>query len=104
MVLAARPWRAFEHVGQWMQAWYYPRAGETMAQAVARGCRAARAGRPARRQHLGQIDVEPTAEFLNRVYTNNWLKLPVDPARYGLMLGDDSAKDDGDRAFGRAFP
>ncbi|MEC8845888.1 MAG: glycine cleavage T C-terminal barrel domain-containing protein, partial [Pseudomonadota bacterium] len=36
------------------------------------------------------------AEFLNRVYTNNWLKLPVGRARYGLMLGDDGmVKDDG---------
>ena len=90
---------AFEHVGQWMRAWYYPRAGETMAQAVARECRAARnTVGLLDASTLGKIDVKgpDAAEFLNRVYTNNWLKLPVGRARYGLMLGDDGmVKDDG---------
>ena len=35
-------------------------------------------------------------EFLNRVYTNAWLKLGVGKARYGLMLGEDGmVMDDG---------
>ena len=29
------------------------------------------------------------AEFLNRVYTNAWMKLPVGKARYGVMLRED---------------
>ena len=32
----------FEHVGQWMRAWYYPQDGETMEQAVNREVVAAR--------------------------------------------------------------
>ena len=37
---------------------------------------------------LGKIDIKgpDAAEFLNRVYTNAWLKLPVGKARYGVML------------------
>ena len=47
---------------------------------------------------LGKIDVQgPDApEFLNRVYVNAWLKLPIGKARYGVMLRDDGfALDDG---------
>jgi sarcosine oxidase subunit alpha len=47
---------------------------------------------------LGKIDVRgPDAgEFLNRVYTNGWLKLGVGRCRYGLMLGEDGmVMDDG---------
>ncbi len=40
---------------------------------------------------LGKIDIKgpDAAEFLNRVYTNAWLKLPVGKARYGVMLRED---------------
>ncbi|AYD01979.1 sarcosine oxidase subunit alpha family protein [Neorhizobium sp. NCHU2750] len=40
---------------------------------------------------LGKIDIFGTgaAEFLNRIYSNNFLKLPVGKARYGLMLRED---------------
>jgi len=40
---------------------------------------------------LGKIEVQgpDAAEFLNRVYTNPFLKLTVGRARYGLMLRDD---------------
>jgi sarcosine oxidase subunit alpha len=40
---------------------------------------------------LGKIDIKgpDTAEFLNRVYTNAWLKLPIGKARYGVMLRED---------------
>jgi heterotetrameric sarcosine oxidase alpha subunit len=47
---------------------------------------------------LGKIDIKGTdaAEFLNRVYTNAWLKLPVGKARYGVMLREDGiVMDDG---------
>ena len=45
---------------------------------------------------LGKIDVQgpDSAEFLNRIYTNAWLKLPVGKARYGLMLREDGIIDD----------
>ena len=36
------------------------------------------------------------AEFLNRVYTNAWMKLPIGKARYGVMLREDGiVMDDG---------
>jgi sarcosine oxidase subunit alpha len=47
---------------------------------------------------LGKIDIQgPDApEFLNRLYINNWLKLPVGKARYGIMLREDGmVYDDG---------
>jgi len=89
----------FEHVGQWMRAWYYPKKGETMRQAVDRECLAARTGVGILdASTLGKIDVHgpDAAEFLNRVYTNAWLKLGVGRCRYGLMLKDDGfVMDDG---------
>ena len=47
---------------------------------------------------LGKIDVQgpDAAEFLNRVYSNPFLKVPVGKARYGVMLRDDGmVLDDG---------
>jgi len=47
---------------------------------------------------LGKIDIRgpDAAEFLNRIYTNSWLKLGVGKCRYGLMLKDDGmVMDDG---------
>ena len=47
---------------------------------------------------LGKIDIKgPDApEFLNRIYTNAWLKLPIGKARYGVMLREDGmVMDDG---------
>jgi sarcosine oxidase subunit alpha len=40
---------------------------------------------------LGKIEIfgSGAAEFLNRIYSNNFLKLPVGKARYGLMLRED---------------
>ncbi|MGD9913429.1 MAG: sarcosine oxidase subunit alpha family protein [Rhizobiaceae bacterium] len=40
---------------------------------------------------LGKIEIfgDDAAEFLNRVYCNAFLKLPVGKARYGLMLRED---------------
>lgn len=89
----------FEHVGQWMRPWYYPKAGETMRQAVDRECLAARnAVGILDASTLGKIDVrgKDAAEFLNRVYTNAWLKLGIGKCRYGLMLKDSGfVMDDG---------
>ena len=89
----------FEHVGQWMRAWYYPKTGETLRQAVDRECLAARTGVGLLdASTLGKIDVHgpDAAEFLNRIYSNAWLKLGVGRCRYGLMLKDDGmVMDDG---------
>ena len=89
----------FEHVGQWMRAWYYPQAGESMQEAVTREVLAARqtAGL-LDASTLGKIDVKgpDAAEFLNRIYTNSWLKLGINKCRYGLMCKDDGmVMDDG---------
>ena len=89
----------FEHVGQWMRAWYYPKTGESMAEAVNREVIAARqtAGL-LDASTLGKIDIKgpDAAEFLNRIYTNGWLKLGIGKCRYGLMCKDDGmVMDDG---------
>ena len=89
----------FEHVGQWMRAWYYPKKGETLRQAVDRECLAARTGVGLLdASTLGKIDVHgpDAADFLNRIYSNAWLKLGIGRCRYGLMLKDDGmVMDDG---------
>ena len=82
----------FEHVGQWMRAWYYPREGEDFQQTINREVHATRhyAGL-LDASTLGKIDVKgpDSAEFLNRVYTNNFATLPIGKSRYGLMLKED---------------
>ncbi len=89
----------FEHVGQWMRAWYYPQEGETMHDAVNREVRAARSSAGLLdASTLGKIDIRgrDAAEFLNRLYTNAWSKLGIGKCRYGLMLKDDGMiMDDG---------
>ena len=70
----------FEHVGQWMRAWYYPKDGETMREAVDREVLAARTTAGLLdASTLGKIDIQgpDAAEFLNRLYTNSWLKLGI---------------------------
>jgi sarcosine oxidase, subunit alpha len=89
----------FENVGQWKRAWYYPKPGETMHEAVNRECLAARNGVAIMdASTLGKIDIQgpDAATFLNWVYTNAWLKLAVGRSRYGLMLDENGmAMDDG---------
>ncbi|MEP6147293.1 MAG: sarcosine oxidase subunit alpha, partial [Nisaea sp.] len=89
----------FEHVGQWMRAWYFPKQGETFRQAIDREVKAVRDGCGILdASTLGKIDIQgpDAAEFLNRIYTNAWLKLGVGRCRYGLMLKEDGmVMDDG---------
>jgi len=71
---------------------FFPRAGESMDDAVAREARAARNacgiydGTP-----LGTFELQgpDTAELLNRLYTNRFDNLPVGRGRFGLMLRED---------------
>lgn len=90
---------AFENVGQWKRPWYYPKAGEDLEAAVRRECLAARRGVALMdASTLGKIELRgpDVAEFLNRVYTNNWHTLKVGHCRYGLMLREDGmVLDDG---------
>ncbi|HEX5078736.1 MAG TPA: sarcosine oxidase subunit alpha family protein [Geminicoccaceae bacterium] len=82
----------FEDVGQWKRPRYYPRPGESMAEAVEREVLAARrAVAILDASTLGKIDLQgrDVAEFLNRIYTNAWSRLAIGRCRYGLMLGED---------------
>jgi sarcosine oxidase subunit alpha len=82
----------FEDVGQWKRARYFPLAGESMQQAVARECQTVRAQAGLLdASTLGKIEVvgPDAAEFLNRLYVNSWSKLQPGRARYGLLLRED---------------
>ena len=82
----------FEDVGQWQRPWYFPKQGESMADAVNRECLATRASVGILdASTLGKIDIQgkDAREFLGRVYTNAWAKLAPGRCRYGLMCGED---------------
>ena len=82
----------FEDVGQWKRPYCYPRAGESVAEAVTRETFAVRSGVGILdASTLGKIDIQgpDAAELVNRVYTNDFSGLPVGGCRYGLMLKDD---------------
>ncbi|MBP0617664.1 sarcosine oxidase subunit alpha family protein [Jiella mangrovi] len=89
----------FEPVALWRRAKYFPQAGEDMHGAVARETKAVRnAVGIFDASTLGKIEVvgPDAAEFMNRIYTNAWLKLKVGGCRYGLMLREDGfVYDDG---------
>ena len=81
----------FEDVGQWKRARYFPRAGESMAEAVARECRTTRGSVGLfDASTLGKIEVvgPDAAAFLERMYANSFVKLEVGRCRYGLMLNE----------------
>jgi sarcosine oxidase subunit alpha len=90
---------AWEDVGQWKRPWYFPRQGESMHDAVNRECLTVRNGvGMLDASTLGKIDIQgpDAAEFLNRVYTNAYLKLAPGKCRYGVMLKEDGMMfDDG---------
>ncbi|MGH8197491.1 MAG: sarcosine oxidase subunit alpha family protein, partial [Steroidobacteraceae bacterium] len=89
---AAERGAVFEDVGLWKRARYFPRAREDMHAAVARECLAVRRGCGIfDASTLGKIAVvgPDAAEFLNRLYINNWTNLAAGRARYGILLRDD---------------
>ncbi len=93
----------FVETGMWLRAQWYARPGETgWRDSVDREVEMTRASVGiCDVTTLGKIDIQgrDAAEFLNRVYTNAWLKLPVGKVRYGLMLREDGiAYDDGTTA------
>ena len=90
----------FIEAGLWLRARYYPQQpGDTMYDCYVRETEATRSNVAlVDVTTLGKIDIQgPDApEFLNRLYINNWLKLPVGKARYGIMLREDGmVYDDG---------
>lgn len=85
--------------GLWQRPWYFAREGETITEAYIREATTTR-------ETVGLCDVTslgkiaiqgPDAtEFINRIYSNAFAKLPVGKARYGIMLRDDGiVMDDG---------
>ena len=89
----------FENVGLWKRAHYFPRDAESMHAAVARECRAVRDSVGMfDASTLGKIEVvgPDAAEFMNRLYINNWTNLGVGRTRYGILLREDGfVHDDG---------
>jgi sarcosine oxidase, subunit alpha len=82
----------FEDVGQWKRSRWFPRAGEDMHAAVARECRAVRGACGIfDASTLGKIAVvgPGAAEFLNRLYVNDFATLAPGRCRYGILLRDD---------------
>ena len=89
----------FVDAGLWLRPRFYKRGNETLFDASKREAENVRKNvGVCDVTTLGKIDVKgpDAAEFLNRVYTNAWLKLPVGKARYGVMLREDGiVMDDG---------
>lgn len=90
---ASRLGATFVETGLWYRSSWFPKPGEaTWRDSVDREVLNVR-------KNVGLCDVSTlgkieicgadAAEFLNRVYCNGFLKLPVGKARYGLMLRED---------------
>ena len=82
----------FVDAGLWLRPRYYKQRNETLADAAKREATNVRTNVGiCDVTSLGKIDIKgpDSAEFLNRIYTNAWMKLPVGKARYGVMLRED---------------
>ncbi len=94
---------SFTEAGLWMRAQWFARDGEAgWRDSVDREVMMTRRSvGVCDVSTLGKIDIQgrDSAEFLNRVYANAFLKLPVGRVRYGLMLREDGfVYDDGTTA------
>ena len=83
----------FIEAGLWLRARYYPKTSDdTMYDCYVRETEATRNNVAlVDVTSLGKIDIQgpDAAEFLNRLYINKWLKLPIGKVRYGIMLRED---------------
>tara|TARA_Y100000590_G_scaffold408884_1_gene500379 strand:+ start:13 stop:2619 length:2607 start_codon:yes stop_codon:yes gene_type:complete len=82
----------FVDAGLWLRPRYYKQDNETLQEAAKREASNVRNNVGlCDVTSLGKIDIKgsDSAEFLNRVYTNAWMKLPIGKARYGVMLRED---------------
>ncbi|MFT2213372.1 sarcosine oxidase subunit alpha family protein [Rhizobium giardinii] len=83
----------FVETGLWYRSSWFPKAGEaTWRESVDREVLNVRKNAGiCDVSTLGKIEIfgKDAAEFLNRIYCNAFLKLPVGKARYGLMLRED---------------
>ena len=89
----------FVDAGAWKRPRYYKQGNENLFEASKREAKNVRENVGiCDVTSLGKIDIKgpDAAEFLNRVYTNTWLKLPIGKAKYGVMLREDGiVMDDG---------
>jgi sarcosine oxidase subunit alpha len=96
---AAARGAAFEDVGTWKRARFFPLGREDMDQAVARECLAVRRSAGLfDASTLGKIEVvgPDAGAFLDRLYTGTLSRLAVGRCRYGVLLGEDGfIRDDG---------
>ncbi|PBB28974.1 sarcosine oxidase subunit alpha family protein [Mesorhizobium sp. WSM3882] len=90
---AGRNGAHFVEAGLWYRSSWFPCAGEkTWRESVDREARNVRTNVGlCDVSTLGKIEItgKDAAQFLDRVYCNPFLKLPVGKARYGLMLRED---------------
>ena len=93
----------FVEVGAWLRAQWFPKPGETTwRESVDREVIETRKSVGfCDVSTLGKIDIKgrDAAKFINKIYANPFLKLPVGKVRYGLMLREDGiCYDDGTTA------
>ena len=82
----------FVDAGLWLRPRYYKQGDESLHEAAIREATNVRKNVGiCDVTSLGKIDIKgpDSAEFLNRIYTNAWMKLPIGKARYGVMLRED---------------
>ena len=82
----------FVDAGLWLRPRYYKQDNETLEEAAKREATNVRNNVGiCDVTSLGKIDIKgpDSSEFLNRIYTNAWMKLPIGKARYGVMLRED---------------
>jgi len=83
----------FVETGLWYRSSWFPKTGETTwRESVDREVLNVRKNAGiCDVSTLGKIEIfgKDAAEFLNRIYCNAFLKLPIGKARYGLMLRED---------------
>ena len=85
--------------GLYQRAWYFPKENETINDAYIREATTVRKSVGiCDVTSLGKIAIQgpDSTEFINRIYTNPFAKLPINKTRYGIMLRDDGlVLDDG---------
>ena len=85
--------------GLYQRPWYFPKKNETISEAYVREAETVRKTVGiCDVTSLGKIAIQgpDSNEFINRIYTNPFSKLPINKTRYGIMLRDDGlVLDDG---------
>ena len=85
--------------GLYRRPWYFPKKNETLSEAYIREATTVRKSVGiCDVTSLGKIAIQgpDSTEFINRIYTNPFAKLPINKTRYGIMLRDDGlVLDDG---------